>query len=133
MEKTRSWIFAGALALCIWGIAERGTAQPAARKQYVLVLKHGPKWVDGKPVAEQKLNGHGQYLQSQMEKGALQIAGPFLDDSGGLIIYNAESEAAARDIEMHDPGVMDQILAIESVRPFSISFDAATGLSPFKR
>jgi hypothetical protein len=28
-----------------------------------------------------------------MTKGALQLAGPFLDDSGGLILYNARDEA----------------------------------------
>jgi uncharacterized protein YciI len=100
-------------------------------KQFLVLLKHGPKWVEGKPVAEQALGNHGRYLQEQMTKGALQLAGPFLDDSGGLILYNARDQAEARAIAEHDPGVVAGILAVESIRPFSVAFDAASGKSPF--
>ena len=78
------------------------------------LLKRGPKWVAGKPAGEQALGNHGRYLQEQMTKGALQLAGPFLDDSGGLILYNARDEAEVRAIAEHDPGVVDGILAVES-------------------
>jgi len=55
----------------------------------VLVLvKHGPRWVAGKSAGEQALGNHARYLQAQMTKGALQFAGQFLDDSGGLILSN---------------------------------------------
>jgi uncharacterized protein YciI len=66
-----------------------------------------------------------------MTQGALQLAGPFLDDSGGLILYNATDEAKARAITEHDPGVVDGILAVESIRPFYLAFDAASSKSPF--
>jgi uncharacterized protein YciI len=96
-----------------------------------VLLKPGPKWVAGKPVEEQPLRNHGRYLQEQMKKGALQMAGPFLDNSGGLILYNARDDAEVRAIAEHDPGVADGILAVESIRPFHLAFDAATGKSPF--
>ena len=105
-------------------------SQPAS-KQYVVLLKRGPKWVADKPAAEQALGDHGRYLQEQMTKGALQLAGPFLDDSGGLILYNARDEVEVRAIAEHDPGVVDGILAVESIRPFHLAFDAASGKSPF--
>ena len=105
-------------------------SQPPS-KQYVVLLKRGPKWVAGKPAGEQALLNHGRYLQQQMTKGALQLAGPFLDDSGGLILYNARDEAEVRAIAEHDPGVVDGILAVESIRPFHLAFDAASGKSPF--
>jgi uncharacterized protein YciI len=98
----------------------------------VVLLKRGPNWVAGKPAAEQALGNHGRYLQEQMTKGALQLAGPFLDDSGGLVLYKAIDEAAVRSIAEHDPGVMAGILAVESIRPFYLAFDAASGKSPFK-
>jgi YCII-related domain len=60
-----------------------------------------------------------------MTKGALQLAGPFLDDSGGLILYNAREKAEVRAIAEHDPGVVDGILAVELIRPFRLAFDAA--------
>ena len=101
-------------------------------KQYVVLLKRGPKWIPNKPAAEQSLSNHGRYLNEQMSKGVLLMSGPFLDDSGGLILYRGRDEAEVRAIAEHDPGVIDQILAVESIRPFRVAFDAATGKSPFK-
>src|ERR1700679_1075112 len=89
--------------------------QPAS-KQCVVLLKRGPKWVAGKPAGEQALANHGRYLQEQMTKGPLQLAGPFLDDSGGLVLYNAKDEQQVRAIAEHDPGVVAGILAVESIR-----------------
>ena len=115
-----------ALAVAGWLLAQ---SQPAA-KQFVVLQKRGPKWVAGKPAGEQALGNHGRYLQEQMTKGTLQLAGPFLDDSGGLIVYNARDEAEARAIVEHDPGVMDGILAVDWIRPFYLAFDASTGKRP---
>ena len=123
----RAAAIVSALAVAGWLLAQ---SQPSS-KQYVVLLKPGPKWVAGKPAGEQALGNHGRYLQEQMTKGALQLAGPFLDDSGGLILYNARAEAEARSIAEHDPGVVDGILAVESIRPFYLAFDAASGKSPF--
>jgi uncharacterized protein YciI len=110
-----------------WLLAQ---SQPPS-KQYLVLLKRGPNWVAGKPAGEQALGKHGRYLQEQMTKGALQLAGPFLDDSGGLVLYNAGDEAEVRAIAEHDPGVMNGILAVESIRPFYLAFDAVSGKSPF--
>jgi YCII-related domain len=79
-------------------------AEPASVEAVRGAAKRGPKWVAGKPAGEQALRNHGRYLQEQMTKGALQLAGPFLDDSGGLILYNARDEAEVRAIVEHDPG-----------------------------
>jgi len=122
---------AACVLACLW-VAAIGLTQSAPKRQYVVILKRGPRWIEGKPVAEQPVGNHGRYLQAQMEKGVLQFAGPFLDDSGGLIVYNAGSEAEAREIEAKDPGVASQVLAVEAVRPFLTAFDAGRGISPFK-
>jgi uncharacterized protein YciI len=116
-----------ALAVAGWLLAQ---SQPAS-KQYAVLLKRGPKWVAGKSAGEQALRNHGPYLQEQMTKGALQLAGRFLDESGGLILYNGRDEAEVRAIAEHDPGVVDGILAVEWIRPFDLAFDAASGKSPF--
>jgi uncharacterized protein YciI len=100
-------------------------------RQYVVLLKHGPKWLPGKSVAEQPLLEHGKYLKALMDKGTLQWAGPFLDDSGGLVLLNAADDSEARRIAEHDPGVIAQILVPE-IHPFRVAFDAATGKSPFQ-
>ena len=100
--------------------------------QYVVLLKRGPKWIPNKPVTEQPLLEHGRYLNDQMSKGVVQLAGPFLDGSGGLIILNAKDEADVHTVTEHDPGVLGQVLEVESIRPFRTAFDAATGQSPFR-
>ncbi|HXK07478.1 MAG TPA: YciI family protein [Verrucomicrobiae bacterium] len=116
-----------AMAVAGWLSAQ---SQPPS-KQYVVLVKRGPRWVAGKSAAEQALGDHGRYLQAQMTKGALQWAGRFLDDSGGLNLYNARDEPQARAIAEHDPGVVAGILAIDWIRPFDLAFDAASGKSPF--
>jgi len=114
-----------------------GAQQPAESprkgplRQYVVVLRCGPKWIAGKGVSEQPLAKHGRYLKELMDKGSLQYAGPFLDDSGGFILLNAADDAEAKSITQHDPAVMEQILEPE-IHPIRIAFDAATGKSPFK-
>jgi uncharacterized protein len=46
---------------------------------------------------------HREYLSSLKEQGKLFASGPFEDDSGALIIYEAESEDEARGFLESDP------------------------------
>jgi len=46
---------------------------------------------------------HREYLGRLKEQGKLWASGPFTDDSGALIIYEAESEEEARRLITDDP------------------------------
>lgn len=46
---------------------------------------------------------HREYLKSLAERGKLLHSGPWADDSGALIIYEAESLDEAREILAGDP------------------------------
>jgi uncharacterized protein YciI len=46
---------------------------------------------------------HREYLAYLLEQGKLHESGPFADDSGALIIYEAADEAEARAIIAADP------------------------------
>ena len=46
---------------------------------------------------------HRQYLSSLKERGQLVASGPFTDDSGALIIYEAASAEEAEQILRGDP------------------------------
>ena len=46
---------------------------------------------------------HREYLRSLLERGQLHGSGPWADDSGALIIYEAPDEAAARALLAADP------------------------------
>jgi hypothetical protein len=64
---------------------------------------------------------HGKYLKDLLVIGSLQFAGPFLDDSGGLILLNAADESEARRIAAHDPAVIEGILKPD-IHPIRIAF-----------
>lgn len=46
---------------------------------------------------------HREYLGRLKEEGKLFASGPFTDDSGALIIYEADSEEEARRLLTEDP------------------------------
>lgn len=46
---------------------------------------------------------HRSYAQSIRAKGALIMAGPFADDSGALLIYQAQSKEEAMALVLEDP------------------------------
>jgi len=65
---------------------------------------------------------HRTYLSSLKENGKLWAAGPFNDDSGALIIYEAESEAEVTDIIEHDPYHEAGVFSTYLVRPWTQVF-----------
>ena len=46
---------------------------------------------------------HREFLRAQLDAGHLVQSGPFVDDTGALLIYEAESEEALRGIVAEDP------------------------------
>ncbi|GHH36287.1 YciI family protein [Lentzea cavernae] len=46
---------------------------------------------------------HREYLASLVEKGVVVASGPYADDTGALIIYEAADEAAVKAIIAADP------------------------------
>ena len=46
---------------------------------------------------------HRAFLQEQLDRGALISGGPFADDSGALLLFEAESEEALQEIVDQDP------------------------------
>ena len=67
---------------------------------------------------------HREYLKSQFDKNVLVSAGPFVDDSGALLIYEAESEGALQAILSDDPywvnnGCLGSVTVKEWNRVFS--------------
>ncbi len=46
---------------------------------------------------------HREYLQGLLAAGKLVASGPWVDDTGALIIYEAADEAEVREIIANDP------------------------------
>jgi hypothetical protein len=46
---------------------------------------------------------HREYLAELVERGVLQLAGPYLDDTGALLVFEVADEAELKAILAADP------------------------------
>ncbi len=66
------------------------------------------------------MDEHYEYLKKATEKGTVLLAGPCLDETFGVVVLNAESEAAAREFMLNDPSVSSNVMMAE-LHPMRIS------------
>lgn len=62
---------------------------------------------------------HRQYLASLKEKGQLAASGPFTDDSGALIVYEATTKEEAEAFLKGDPFNQAGIFVKYVIRPWN--------------
>lgn len=65
---------------------------------------------------------HRQYLSQLYDRGRLLLAGPFEDDSGALIVYEAESIEAAEALLRDDPFCREGVFVRWDIRPWRLVF-----------
>ena len=65
------------------------------------------KTIDSKKDGE-ILEEHISYLEKYIDKGKIYVKGPFLDHSGGLVIYNVDSIEEAKEIIDNDPAIVNK-------------------------
>jgi uncharacterized protein YciI len=62
---------------------------------------------------------HRQYLATLRERGQLAASGPFTDDSGALIVYEAGSPEEAEKLLQGDPFHQNGIFVKYVLRPWN--------------
>lgn len=62
---------------------------------------------------------HRQYLASLREQGKLAVSGPFTDDSGALIVYEAATKEDAEKLLQGDPFNESGIFITYVLRPWN--------------
>jgi uncharacterized protein YciI len=67
---------------------------------------------------------HREYLSDLLEQGKLHESGPFADDKGALIIYEAADEAEARALIAADPYTDAGVVATNDLREWKRVFPA---------
>lgn len=92
---------------------------PPSSQPFVLHYRRGPAWLEGKTVFEQPLAEHLAYVKQLIFAGTLALGGPFLDDSGGLLVVHADDTAAAQAIAEADPAIRAEIMVAE-VHPWQL-------------
>lgn len=82
-------------------------------RTYAVIYEIGRGWQMGKPIEEQALAQHYDFLQYLFQQGILIEGGPYLDDSGGLALIRAEDIDAAWEIVEQDPAVLNEVFVPE--------------------
>lgn len=62
---------------------------------------------------------HRQYLASLKERGQLAASGPFMDDYGALIVYEAATREEAESLLKADPFHANGIFVQWTIRPWN--------------
>jgi uncharacterized protein len=90
---------------------------------YVLFHTPGPSWVDGVNFQEQPgVRAHVEYMASFLEGHKLVIGGPFLDNSGGMMVMRATDQDEAERLANADPSVIGGLLKVH-VRPWFVPME----------
>ena len=87
---------------------------------FVFIHRPGPNWLTGKPIMEQPLDGHFQYISQLQEQGMLILGGGFLDNTGALGVIVADNIEQAKDIIFKDPAVKKKIVTTE-IHPWFVT------------
>ncbi len=95
---------------------------PRPRPLFAIVYRPGPAWLRGEPVSRQPLAPHAAYVERLLGEGRLVLAGPFLDDAGGLAVIEAESLEEARRVLAEDPALASGVMT-GAVHPWLARYD----------
>jgi len=63
---------------------------------------------------------HREYLMGLRKAGKAAMAGPFTDDSGGLLIYEAESKEEVEQMIRADPFGQGGVFVSWTIRPWNL-------------
>ena len=72
------------------------------------------------PQEEVAMEAHFEYLKRATTQGIVLLAGPCLDQTFGVVVFSAESEAAARAFVLDDPSVKSNVMRAE-LHPLKVS------------
>jgi len=81
---------------------------------HVLVHRPGPTWKPGVSFREQPgIEEHVRYMAGLLDQGLMVMGGPFLDDSGGMMVSRLPTLEEARRVAEADPAVRSGLLEVE--------------------
>jgi uncharacterized protein YciI len=70
---------------------------------------------------------HREYLQTLLDAGKLHESGPYTDDSGALLIYDAENEAEVKEIVANDPYTAGGVIGDTTIKEWNVVFSRMKG------
>jgi len=132
-RRAASFVWCGLAIVCCLLQARPAAAGPGdstIKSTFLVIYRPGPAWLPGKPLAEQPLKDHGQYMLSLFTRGAMKLAGPFTDNAGGAVVLEVASDAEAKAIVTQDPAVKTGIFVYELHRWGLVTWEKYVKKSP---
>ncbi len=77
------------------------------------------EYIQDKPQIAELRPTHRQYLASLKEAGRLAVSGPLTDDSGALIVYEANTKEEAESYLKGDPFHLGGVFVSWVIRPWN--------------
>ena len=114
------------LSLCLSGAASAQHPAPATPKQFVYILKVKPHLHDEAKWSKKDQAATGQHferLKKATAAGQVILAGrstESLDKTFGLVVFEAENEAAAKAFMDADPAVVAGVMTA-TLHPYSVA------------
>lgn len=86
-----------------------------------LVRPRRPQFRETMTTAEREIiDRHFDHLKARHDRGRLLLAGPCLDATFGIVVFEADSEEEARRFMDEDPAVREGIFSAE-LHPFHVA------------
>lgn len=63
---------------------------------------------------------HREYLKGLLDSGKLAVSGPFTDDKGGLLVYEAATKEDAEALIQNDPFTKAGVFVKYTIRPWRV-------------
>jgi uncharacterized protein YciI len=82
------------------------------------------EFTDDEDLRQRTRPAHRDYLRSLLDAGKLHMSGPWVDDTGALLIYEAETIADAQALLDADPYRAAGALADARIKEWRIVFEA---------
>jgi uncharacterized protein YciI len=99
------------------------------RRLFLVTEEHGGPWDWSKGLREQEgWDEHAVFMDALVEDGFVVLGGP-LDEKVVLLVVDAESEEALRARFAADPWIENGMLAITSVRSWTVLLYGQSALS----
>ena len=86
--------------------------------KYAAIAKYTP---DAATIAKAR-PAHREYLARLRDQGKLVISGPFAEDVGGLLVYEAETAEQAEAMVREDPFARHGVFLSWEIRPWNVIF-----------
>ena len=90
---------------------------------FTVIYRPGPRWAGDRRFQEQEgISAHRDFLGEQFASGKLFAAGPFLDDSGGIAIFECGSSDELDRLLRRDQTIAGGLMEYEAhpcILPFT--------------